>query len=160
LGSGSRVNFAREAAKRGIQIYSLSSAFSDKYYRDLLKESWKEDKKLKEKSDKLFIAGLAQELPFKSNIFDSVLSSWAIPMYLEKNRKEYETSFREIARVLKPGGKAYLAPIWEGWISPEFFHEIKEAFKEEGIADIDVQEVKDKTKIDKYKIVLTKFLPM
>ena len=146
LGSGETGQLAKAAAKREIDVYSLSGAWGSEKYRKILKEGF----------SKNAVAGLAQELPFKSDTFDSVLSSWAIPMYLEKNKREYEASFREIARVLKPGGKAYLAPIYERWISPPFFNEIREALKKEGVANIDIQEVKDPKKVDRYKIVLTK----
>ena len=158
LGSGMEGQFARAAARRGIDVYSLSGALGSERFRKILRKECiknREERRALNRS----VGGLAQELPFKSNVFDSVLSSWAIPYHLEKNKKDYEASFREIARVLKPGGKAYLAPIYERWISPPFFNEIKEALKKEGIADIDVQEVKDPKKIDKYKIVLTKPMP-
>ena len=149
LGAGRTGQMAKAAAERGIDVHLLSAAWNSKYYRRILKEGY----------SKNAVAGLAQELPFKSDTFDSVVSSWAIPMYLENTKKEYEDSFREIARVLKPGGKAYLAPIYEGWVSSPFFQEIKKAFKKEGIADLDLQEVGDPKKVDRYKIVLTKPMP-
>ncbi len=158
LGSGVTGKFARDVAKRGIDIYSLSGAWGS----EKIRKAWKEELIKSEEGRKALgrsVAGLAQELPFKSNVFDSVLSSWAIPYHLddyEENRDEFEASFREIARVLKPGGKAYLAPVTERLVGLKCFNEIKNALKKEGLADIDVQEVKGPKDIDRYKIILTK----
>lgn len=134
LGAGYSGELPEHAARRGIKVYSLSESFSDEHYRKLLK------KHLSSKLNKKFpfTAGLAQELPFKSNSFDSVLSCWAIPMYLETNKEEHEAAFKEIVRVLKPGGKAYLGPLGadEFEYRKEIVEKLKQEFKEEKFANI------------------------
>jgi len=102
LGSGVSSRFTKEAAEQGIEIYSLSPAFIKPELREL-----RRGKNLKD----VPTAGLAQNLPYKSNVFDSILSVWAIPAHLPQDKKNYIESFKEIVRVLKPGGKAFLAPI-------------------------------------------------
>lgn len=57
LGSGVTGRFAKEATEQGIEIYSLTPAFINKLGRkNFLKGA----------------AGLVQDLPYKSNVFDSV----------------------------------------------------------------------------------------
>ncbi len=97
LGSGVTGRFVKEAAEQGIEIYSLTPAFINKSGRkNFLKGA---------------AAGLVQDLPYKSNVFDSVLSVWAVPAHIPPDKKNYIESFKEIVRVLKPGGRAFLAPI-------------------------------------------------
>lgn len=55
------------------------------------------------------VAGMADEMPFDDNTFDLVISFTAIPMWLE-TPEEIQAVFREIDRVLKPGGEARLYP--------------------------------------------------
>ncbi|MCX6730161.1 MAG: class I SAM-dependent methyltransferase, partial [Candidatus Portnoybacteria bacterium] len=101
LGSGLLGYVAKEAAKRGIKIFSLSPDFSNPRFKNYLKEI---------RAD-MATSGLAQELPYKDNIFDSVLSVGAIPIHLPRTERDHVQSFAEIIRVLKPGGKAFLSPI-------------------------------------------------
>lgn len=51
----------------------------------------------------------ARSLPFADNTFDVILSSWALHNIYDK--QERDTAIREIARVLKPGGRALLVDI-------------------------------------------------
>ena len=134
LGAGYSTDFSRYAAKKGIKVHSLSESFSDERYRKLLKEHV--GKKSKKKFP--FVAGLAQELPFKSNSFDSVLSLWAIPAYLETSKEEYEAAFKEIVRVLRPGRRAYLGPV-KAKEGIEIIEKLKKEFKKEKFADIKLE---------------------
>lgn len=135
LGSGKRATFAKEAAERGIRVFSLSPALIDRHYRNVLKEALKEDKEFKKKMGKLFLAGLAQELPFKSNSFDSVLSVYAVPHFIKRDAKDQEDTFREIIRVLKPGGKAYLAPVQES--KKALIKRVIKKIEKEKLADVE-----------------------
>lgn len=58
------------------------------------------------------VAGIAQELPFADNTFETVISSAVFPVYIEDQEERLQV-LNEIERVLKPGGKAYLAPLPE-----------------------------------------------
>lgn len=69
--------------------------------------------------------GLAEELPFKDNFFDLVVSAWVFE-HLENPRK----AFQEIFRVLKPDGKLiFLTPnswnhvIWINRLIPHALHD-------------------------------------
>jgi SAM-dependent methyltransferase len=101
LGSGLLGYVAKEAAKRGVKIFSLSPDFSNPGLKNYIKEI---------RAD-VAVSGLAQELPYKNDVFDSVLSVWAIPVHLPRTEHDHIQSFAEIIRVLKPGGKAFLSPV-------------------------------------------------
>lgn len=137
LGSGFSGDFPEKAAEKGIKVYSLSESLSRKAVRNILKPSLK--LKGKRLEDIPFVGGLAQELPFKSNVFDSVVSSYAIPMYLEAKKEEYKLALREIVRVLKAGKKAYLYPKGSVRVEPEILKELKKDFKKQKFADIDLE---------------------
>ena len=53
--------------------------------------------------------GDARELPFEDNSFDIILSSWALHNIYEQQGREL--ALREIARVLKPGGRVTIVDI-------------------------------------------------
>ena len=118
LGSGVTGGFAKEAAEQGIEIYSLTPAFNKPGIRKFLKNA---------------AAGLVQYLPYKSNVFDSVLSVWAVPAHLPSDKKDYIESFKEIVRVLKPGGRAFLAPILSTYDFDLVEHAINKIKKEQPI---------------------------
>lgn len=56
------------------------------------------------------MSGLFTALPFKDASFDVVISSAAMPLYLN-TPDQIRRSFQEVARVLRKGGKAYIGPI-------------------------------------------------
>jgi len=122
LGSGVTGRFAKEAAEQGIKIYSLTPAFNKPGIRKLLKSN-----------ENFPTAGLVQNLPYKSNVFDSVLSVWAVPAHLPSDKKDYIESFKEIVRVLKPGGRAFLAPILSTYDFDLVEHAINKIKKEQPI---------------------------
>lgn len=69
--------------------------------------------------------GTAEKLPFDSNFFDLVVSAWVF-----EHLSEPQKAFREIYRVLKPGGKVvFLTPnvwnynVWIIRLVPERFHD-------------------------------------
>lgn len=54
------------------------------------------------------IKGLAQELPFKDESFDLIISTFSVPMYIPD--KETQKVFEEMLRVCKIGGEIRLYP--------------------------------------------------
>ncbi|MCK9368714.1 class I SAM-dependent methyltransferase [Candidatus Dojkabacteria bacterium] len=69
--------------------------------------------------------GFVEELPYQDKFFDVVVCAWVL-----EHLKSPETAFKEIYRVLKPGGKAiFLTPntrnfnVWIIKAVPEKFHE-------------------------------------
>ena len=105
LGSGLGESFALGAQKRGIDVVSVNPKLSEEELRRKTESAVSLDTSYRRKA----IAALAQGLPFKDNCFDSVISLYAVPVYLLHD--EYEGVFREIIRVLKPGGRAFLHPV-------------------------------------------------
>lgn len=60
------------------------------------------------------VAALSIALPFKEDSFDTVVSLFALPFWVLP--EDRDKSFREVVRVLKPGGRAYLAPVLDSAI--------------------------------------------
>lgn len=113
LGSGLTESFAREAKLYGINVYSVSPHLKHEQIRQdrqrqLDKEKEWDDFPL---PDLRYppIAAKAEALPFRDQLFDTVISYYAVPMYVP--RENLSAAFKEIYRVLKDGGKAFLAPI-------------------------------------------------
>src|SRR5206468_13116411 len=73
--------------------------------------------------------GDARQLPFDANSFDAVLSSWALHNIYERADREH--ALREIARVLKPGGRVVLLDIRHA-------SEYAEVLKQAGMAEVQV----------------------
>lgn len=143
LGSGRIEKFAQEAAKRNVEVYSLNPALTLEKHRERLE-------KVPESIRKRSVAGFAQELPFKSDVFDSVLSMWAIPYYLKYDEEEYENTFKEIIRVLKPGRRAFLIPVLDN--QRRLTYNALKKIRNEGLADTDMVETTD----GRRKVILTK----
>lgn len=71
------------------------------------------------------VVGFADNLPFKDNFFDLVVSAWVL-----EHLKNPKKAFKEIYRILKPGGKViFLTPnvwnynVWMIRIVPDRFHD-------------------------------------
>lgn len=114
LGSGLHERFSRKASRLGIKVVSVNPKLGenpDLRQHPPTKLRWLAKIPLlyAPSSQGLSIAATATNLPFKDNSFDTVVSVFAIPMYLQK--ESYEKAFLEISRVLKPLGKAFLAPL-------------------------------------------------
>ncbi len=74
----------------------------------------------KEWTAKLNLVGAAaQMLPYKDRSFDQVLSSWVFDKFNRSTDGEYQ-AYREVARVLKPGGKARIFPVDEATLESPF----------------------------------------
>lgn len=113
IGSGINETFSKEAAGHGVDVVSLNPNLIGEYNRILAKSSSNYDTE-RSATEWLAqsVAGIAQELPFAGNSFETVISSAVFPVYIE-DEKERLQILKEIERVLKPGGKAYLAPLPE-----------------------------------------------
>lgn len=107
IGSGTKEIFSKEASKKGIKVVSLSPQLSVNWARKLLKNNFIDWWRWRGRS----VAGIAQELPFKDDVFDAEVSLAGVPGYLPSFTSEYRAAFKEIVRTLKPGGTAYLYPI-------------------------------------------------
>jgi len=59
------------------------------------------------------IAGLAPNLPFRDESIDLIIDSWAAGYYLDKNSGLLLEYIKEISRILKPGGKAKIYPVFD-----------------------------------------------
>lgn len=104
LGAGEGTSFAKRAREYGVRVVSVNPVFGDKQHRAKINSGGKDSKSIEHK-----VAAVGDKLPFPDNSFDSVVSFWAVPYYLEKGDVYY--TLKEIVRVLKPGGKAILFPL-------------------------------------------------
>jgi SAM-dependent methyltransferase len=57
------------------------------------------------------VRGLSQEMPFEDRSFDTALALFSVPLYLPLHQSERSQTFREILRILKPGGRAFVFPV-------------------------------------------------
>jgi len=126
IGSGKSEKFSKEAAKKGIKVVSMSphlknpAALTEEFLKDWQKSS---------------VAGRAQEMPFKDGTFDYEVALYSVPYYLPFNQEEYKKFFKEVIRTLKPGGRAYFAPIFKnrtvghGLVPKEFIRGVLDQFR-------------------------------
>lgn len=101
LGAGPEVKLASQLAEDGItaKVVSLSPDFFFKKFQQKAKEANKQAK---------IVAGLGQQLPFASETFDKVLCLHVFSHLASET--VYNNLIKEVGRVLKKGGKAYLGP--------------------------------------------------
>lgn len=96
-----------------------------------------------------FLVASALNIPFKDNFFDYVVSCEVIE-HLPKNSEKY--FFKEIVRVLKPGGKFFMTTpyknIWSIFFDPAWwlikhrhysYNELKKMTKNIGLVEMDYQ---------------------
>lgn len=100
LGCGPKCRFVRElaAADPTARITALDAVFLDTAPPPILA------------SNVQAVGGLFTALPFADSFFDLVLSSFAMPLYLEGDAA-VARACAEVARVLRSGGQARLAPL-------------------------------------------------
>lgn len=132
LGSGETEIFSRELKQNGIEanVISFNPDYSIKRFRKTMEKipDWQ----------KKSVAAIGQELPFRDKIFDRVFGLYSVTVFSDPhpqfgNPEAAKRWMSEIARVLKPGGEARLAPIaadnaeevWEGKYK-ELLSELKE----------------------------------
>ena len=122
LGSGLTERFAKEMVTKGVNVVSVNPDLTSKFSRDLIKPERLEELKRRwgfAKTKRESVAAIGQNLPFHDEVFDAVTSLYAISLYLPEEHDEWRAAFNELLRVLKPGGRAYVAP---------FFPSIQEIF--------------------------------
>ena len=153
LGSGTAETFSREMTELGINVISLNPHLVDPYNAQKAIEGIRiEDRgpmfgSLATRSTIPWagrsVAGLAQELPFADNTFDTVLAVASSPHYIPP--EDYQISMQEVARVLKEGGTAHLGPVVEMYPSEfseeVFLNELDKSGVDFNIVDIDDLEV-------------------
>ena len=102
LGAGRDLNFARGLPEENIhaEVVSLSPAFS--FLHPYIARDGAE-------AGKLAVAGMAEELPFKENTFDTAVMFY-VTMHIVSDQR-MKACITEIVRVLKPEGVAYIGPI-------------------------------------------------
>ena len=110
LGSGIGELFSREASLVGIKVVSVNPKLAVKAEREKRKDVIENYGKIRKHDQKRSIASLAQALPFPDNTFDTVVSLYAVPLWIDQNKKSFNQVFCEIHRILKPRGNAYLGP--------------------------------------------------
>lgn len=122
LGSGRGENFSRQASIKGIEVISVNPMLVTTRERNTRKDlienydvpnnivfPFENFKRIPDQ--KRSIAALAQDLPFQNESFNTIVSLYAVPLWLSQNSKSLMIVFKEIYRVLKPGGKAFLGPV-------------------------------------------------
>ncbi len=113
IGSGSTERFGKDAAEVGIKVVSMTP-------------------NAKEGA----VTGRVQEMPFDENVFDYEVALYSVPFYLPLTKEEYTVCFKEVIRTLKPGGRAYLSPVFknkamgEGFVPREFIDQVLSQFSD------------------------------
>lgn len=149
IGSGIDEKFSKEAAKIGVKVVSMNPNLK---YGALNKELKKKD------WQKRSVAGRAQKMSFADNSFDYEVGLFSVPFYLPLEESEYKLFFDEVIRTLKPGGKAYIFPIFKneakgaGRVSPDFVFHILDQFSDSITYKIKEWAPKDK----ECRLVITK----
>ena len=139
LGSGPTTLFAKEAEERipGAKITSLDFSFDksrlEEHGNDFNdpRSGWKLERSEAEgkTGGDRKVSGLFTNLPFRDESFDLVVSSGAMPLYLT-NPEQIKEAFREVARVLRQGGKAHLGPVtFTDVVDKDFTKSVKETHR-------------------------------
>ena len=112
IGCGRKETFSKEASEIGATVYSITPAYGERGFPGWLARRrasknylFFEDPKWQKRS----VAARVQQLPFKDESFDCVLSNFAFTIYV-KEREEQFLCVKEMVRVLKPAGLVMLHP--------------------------------------------------
>lgn len=151
IGSGIKRVFADEASQHAVEVTSLDPQAGNEAWQEM-RISPKELDTYRERLREDFAAGrlvvgIAQELPFRKEAFDAVTALYSVPMYLPEDISEVRKTFFEIARVLKPGGRAYLYPVMQdavGKFAETVFEELRERGFQIVLAPLDLVETEKK----------------
>lgn len=102
LGAGRDFKFEKELQDSGISadVISMSPDWATDIHRKQAVENMGPNEKA--------VAGIGQALPFADGSFDIIVASHVI--YYLKDPQTVSTFIKEIARVLRPGGKAFIGP--------------------------------------------------
>ena len=109
LGTDKNARFAQDLEEAGIKterVVSVSPAFTDEKVRSQM-----------EKTSGMLVAAMGEALPFRDQSFDRVISAHTIEFI--DSYKRYVAFLKETARVLAPGGVAYIGPIPDDFLQDE-----------------------------------------
>lgn len=110
LGIGQTNRFTREIEKAGIKctIFGLSPDMNLDGYREKMRAA-------NPGTTPRVAAGIAQEMPFKSETFDLILNMYSLSFYnlSHTKMKDVEAYVAEMYRVLRPGGEVRMGPIYD-----------------------------------------------
>lgn len=136
LGSGEHETFSKEARRRGITVDSMNPKLLIVQDRFEAKSS---ARRLGDKGSgwqRRSFAGLGQRIPVKEGTYDSVVANWSVPYYLDQ--QDWPTALSEVYRVLKRGGRVFMAPFEESQLDY-----IQQQLNELGFIEVEVGEVSD-----------------
>ena len=111
IGAGVYGEFQSRARERypKTDLISVNPLFgSDRSREDL---QWVKDEIGSDNSIQNSVAAIAQQLPFKDESFDLVISHAAIPAHLPQDDIQFKFSFSEAVRVAKKGANIIFAPM-------------------------------------------------
>ncbi len=99
IGSGKDEHFSKVAAARGRRgVISLNPTLVTTVQRERVKSSLDAGIDWQRRS----VAALAQNLPFRDESFDTIVSHYAVPLWI-MGEETIVTVLKEVVRVLKPG---------------------------------------------------------
>jgi cyclopropane fatty-acyl-phospholipid synthase-like methyltransferase len=105
LGAGMKDRFGEEATEQGLEVVSVNPLWQNQIEAEIPQPE------LSFTGNGHSISAIAQELPLQDGSVDAVISLWGVPAYLPGTKGEYIKAFKEIERVLTPGGFALLFPV-------------------------------------------------
>jgi len=144
LGSGETEKFERELKEAGVSanVIPLNPDYSAGSFKNKLETTpgWQGKT----------VAASAQEMPFKEESFDRIFALYSVTVFSHPflHPEEAKKWMSEIARVLKPGGEARLAPAAEG---PENTLEVWRGEFGDLLLDLEKQGLKCKVELVKNK---------
>lgn len=101
IGSGIAERFAKEAKMIDADVYSINPSLKEESGRQALVE---DNKNWTHKS----VAARGQNLPFKENMFDTVIALFSVSYYV--SYEDFIIVLKGVMRILKPGGTFFVGP--------------------------------------------------